>query len=108
MESVVLSILVAPLVGGVVAGGLSRRSLLLGIYTGFTVGALAALVWLRYVWNVAVAVPITGGSGLVIGFLLALGRLAAGVVVALATIGGVVGSGLARLLEQYGAPERQS
>ena len=104
-SSVILTILIAPVVGGMSAGCFSRGNLPLGAFNGVGVGTITAVAILGTAWTIATDTPVTGGAGLAIGILLLMAVVAAVTSVVLAVIGGLVGAGVSKMFENYRAEQ---
>lgn len=101
ISSNMLFALIAPVVGGTIAGCFSRGYLLLGTVTGFTTGTLVAAAILGQTWILITNMPMTGGAGLAAAIIFLLGVVAAVTSVGFAVIGGFLGVGVSKMFGSY-------
>lgn len=93
----------APVVGGTIAGCFSRGNLLVGVFSGASVGLLVVATTLYGFFVLIANSPPTGGSGIAFGILFVLLLVASVIVLGGAVVGGLVGTGIRRT---FGGPRR--
>lgn len=98
----------APVVGGTIAGCFSRGNVLVGVFSGASVGCLV-VVTLLYCFFVLIAdAPATGGAGIAFGILFVLLLVASVIALGGAVVGGPIGTAIRRTFGTHCAEQARN